>query len=428
VAQNTYSAGWSHDSKAIAYFADGKLKIVSVDGGPSRIICDARPEGTPAWHGDNILYVQYSIADRGIYRVNASGGKPERIVGVDTQRAGLPWWPQFLPDGKRYLYLMLFQPIEKGTIDHELRVGSLDGGPPQKVPGAIDSRAEYANGNLLFVRDGTLMAQPFDPHKVRFAGEARPLVDGVHYLRSTGLAAFSVSDNGVLAWRSGLRPSRLAWLDRTGSELKVIGTAPFNADGRLSPDGRRYAVGVVDPKQSVSDIWIYDLDRDSSERVTFSLLDEKAPSGPRTAERSSTEATVVAVRLTSSAGRRRPKKDRFTTAGPALKNLRMFRPMAGGCCSSIKGRQRLRTSMFCRSLRRDRRGRSWRHHSTKSRRVSHPMDAGSHISRTCRDGLRFTSGHSRGRRPRSACRERAERVRAGVATEKNCSSSRPAGD
>ena len=277
VAQNTYSAGWSSDSKAIAYFADGKLKTVSVDGGPSRIICNARPEGTPAWHGDNILYVQYSIADRGIYRVNASGGKPEKIVGADTHRVGLPWWPRFLPDGKHYLYLMLLQPIEKGTIDHELRVGSLDGGPPQKVPGAIDSRAEYANGNLLFVRDGTLMAQPFDPDRVRFAGEARPLVEGVHYFRSTGLAAFSVSDNGVLAWRSGLRPSRLAWLDRTGSQLKEIGTARFTADGRLSPDGRRYAVGVVDPKQSVSDIWIYDLDRDSSERVTFSLLDEKAP-------------------------------------------------------------------------------------------------------------------------------------------------------
>jgi Tol biopolymer transport system component len=277
LAQNAFSVGWSDDSRSIAYFADGKLKTVSVEGGPPRIVCDARPEGTPTWHGDNILYTQYSVNKPGIYRANAGGGKAELMVGPERERHGLPFWPQFLPDGKRFLYLAILQPVDKPQLDHELRIGSIDGGPPKKVPLAIDSRVVYTNGKLLFVRDGVLLAQPFDPDKGRFTGEATPLVNDIHYFSSTGNAAFSVSQNGLLAWRSARGNSRLVWMDRAGVELKSIGRASFNPDGRLSPDGHRYAVGVVDPKQGVSDVWIFDLDRDSSERVTFTPLDERAP-------------------------------------------------------------------------------------------------------------------------------------------------------
>jgi Tol biopolymer transport system component len=112
---------------------------------------------------------------------------------------------------------------------------------------------------------------------LRFTGEARPLLDDLHYFRSTGLAAFSISDNGLLAWLSARAPARLAWLDRSGMEVGSIGRLPVSDSGRLSPDGKRYAVGVVDPKQGVSDIWIYDLARESPDRMTFQLFDEKSP-------------------------------------------------------------------------------------------------------------------------------------------------------
>ncbi|HSP14989.1 MAG TPA: protein kinase [Thermoanaerobaculia bacterium] len=271
IAEKTFSAAWSSDSKAIAYLADGKLKTVPVDGGPARTVCDAPPEGTSTWHGDTILFVQYS-KDPGIYRVNAAGGTPELIVRPEK---GLAWWPQLLPDGKHFLYLV-FRPMAR-DFGHELRIGSLDGGTPKTLSSTIDSRAMYANGNLLFVRDGTLLAQPVDIDKARFTGEPKPIVDRVHYFFNTGLAAFSVSENGVLAWRAAARNSRLVWLDRSGVELSVIGSGVFQTDGRLSPDGHRYAVGIVDPKHGASDVWVYDLNRDSSERVTFRPLDEKAP-------------------------------------------------------------------------------------------------------------------------------------------------------
>ena len=277
IADNAFSVGWSTDGRSIAYFSGGKLKTVQVEGGPERVLCDARPEGTPAWSGDNILYVQYSGPEIGIFRVSATGGKPERIIGPDFNRRGLAWWPHFLPDGKHFLYLLLLWNSEKGSIDHELRVGSLDGKPSRVVPLAIDSRAEYAAGQLLYVRDGTLLAQPFDPDQVRATGEARPVVDGVHYFANTGLAAFSASQNGVLAWRIARNRSRLVWIDRAGAELKTIGTAYMSPLGRISPDGKRYATALIDPKRGLSDIWMYDLERDSSERVTLRSYDENAP-------------------------------------------------------------------------------------------------------------------------------------------------------
>jgi Tol biopolymer transport system component len=271
IAENGFASAWSSDGKAIAYFAEEKLKTVGLEGGPPRTVCEARPEGTPTWHGDTILFTQYSKGP-GVYRVNASGGAPVPVIHAER----FPWWPQFLPDGKHFLFLRILEAPERRDINHELAVGSLDGAAPTRVM-ALDSRAEFVDGHLLFVRDGTLMAQPFDPDRLRLTGEAKPIVSGLHYFRSTGLASFSASQNGMLAWRSAQQASHLVLLDRSGFQVRSIATAPLDPNGRLSPDGNRYAVGVVDPKQGVSDVWIYDLTRESAERVTFRLLDEKSP-------------------------------------------------------------------------------------------------------------------------------------------------------
>src|SRR5437588_12891182 len=96
---------------------------------------------------------------------------------------------------------------------------SLDGSEPKRIT-SMDSRVIFANGRLLYVRDGTLLAQPCDAKALRFTGEPQPLLDDIHYFRSTGLAAFSVSNNGLLVWRAARRPSREAWLDRSGLEAR----------------------------------------------------------------------------------------------------------------------------------------------------------------------------------------------------------------
>ena len=276
LAERAFSAGWSSDGNHIAYFADGKLMTIGVDGGPPRTVCAARPESTPSWHKDTILFAQYSSSP-GIYAVNAAGGQP-RLVVPPAKQPSLPWWPQFLPDGRRFLFLRFMPGTDPtgGTITHSLEIATLDG-PETQLIANIDSRAVYANGHLLFVRDGTLLAQPFDPDRGRLSGEPRPVVEGMHYFSNTGAAAFTVSEKGMLAWRVARRPVRLAWLDRRGVEQETIVTALMHPDGRLSPDGRRYAVGVVDPKLGTADVWIYDLQRQSGERLTYRPLDEHQP-------------------------------------------------------------------------------------------------------------------------------------------------------
>jgi eukaryotic-like serine/threonine-protein kinase len=278
IAENAFGMGWSPDSRAIAYFADGKLKTVAIDGGPARTICAARPEGNPDWLGDTILFQRFSgePGERGIFRVDARGGTPESIVPAEADRYFMPWWPRFLPDGKRFLYLTLRPVRGQAEIGHDLMLGFLDGSPPRVIE-SLNSMAIFVDGYLLYVRDGALLAQQFDPDRARLIGEATPLVDSLHYFRNTGFGAFSVSRNGVLAWRSARRPSRLVWLDREGIELETIATGLFDPDGRLSEDGTRYAVGVYDARQGVADIWIYDLVRGNAERVTTLLLDEKSP-------------------------------------------------------------------------------------------------------------------------------------------------------
>lgn len=154
-------------------------------------------------------------------------------------------------------------------------MASMAGGAPRTFP-EVGSRAVFVAGMLLFVRDGTLMAQQFDP-STGLKGHARAVIEDLHYFRSTGQASFSVSQNGILAWRARRPASRLVWLDRNGMELETVATAVFDANGRLSADGKRYVVGVIDPKQGVSDLWVYDFERQSSERATFSMVDEKAP-------------------------------------------------------------------------------------------------------------------------------------------------------
>ena len=275
IAASGFGPAWSHDGKAIAFFAEGKLKTVPAAGGPETIVCDASPEGTPSWYGDTILFVRYSggPAHAGLYRVSAAGGAPERIVAMHSSagRPRLPWWPHFLPGGKRFLYL-----IVGGVTDHELMLGSLDGQAPQSVA-RISSRVAFANGHLLYVRDGALMAQPFDVEARRLTGEPTRLVDRIHYFRNTATSAFSVSENGALAWRSAQHPTRLTWVDRAGVDVGTIATDLFGLDGRLSRDGNRYATGVVDAKLGGSDIWLYDLIRETAERLTSEAADQKAP-------------------------------------------------------------------------------------------------------------------------------------------------------
>jgi Tol biopolymer transport system component len=136
----------------------------------------------------------------------------------------------------------------------------------------------YADpGYVLYVNEGTLLAQAFDVIKLQLTGEPTRIAEGVDYYRSNGNSAFSVSDAGVLAYHGGAGPRYLTWFDRSGRKLGTVGTPRHFGSLRISPDGARAAAEVVDPRLGTSDIWIYDLTRSGASRLTTDLNDENFP-------------------------------------------------------------------------------------------------------------------------------------------------------
>ncbi len=272
-AQSTF---WSPDGRSLGFFADGKLKRIDASGGPPQVICEASLETLPTWspRGD-ILFSQLGAGKSGIYRVGADGGEPRLILKPDPARGEEETlWPQFLPDGTHFLYVTLgWSPRRR-----ELRVGSLDSKETTGLTSAIESRAEYVRpGFLLYARQGALLAQPFDPEKLRFRGDAVTLANRVHYFNGPANAGFSASQEGSVAYEAGPRNTKVAWFSRGGKELGTVGPPAPVGSVRLAPDGRIVAMHIADTKTGTSDIWLYELSRGVSVRMTLDPGDDKVP-------------------------------------------------------------------------------------------------------------------------------------------------------
>ena len=262
---------WSWDSRSIGYFAAGRLKTIAASGGPPEVLCDAPSGRGGSWNADGTI-IFAPVASGGIFRVSSAGGAVLPVTPIDASRGQITnRWPQFLPDGRHFLYYSLTSSDEpSGTY-----VGSLDGGAPRFILRG-DTNAVYAPpGYLLFVREGTLMAAPFDARRLHITGDAMPLAEHVQVSSSVLRTVLGVSENGVLAFQEAPASSGsgglLEWFDRSGKQLGMIGQGEHASFlwPRLSPDGRRLAVQIADPSSSSGDLWVYDLVRDVRTRLTF---------------------------------------------------------------------------------------------------------------------------------------------------------------
>ena len=268
-------AFWSFDSRWVL-FADGmgKLKKVDIQGGPSQNIADfpGLLSGA-AWNSDGVIVAGAGgTGARPILRVPASGGQTTPVTAVAPGESG-HLWPQFLPDGKHFLYLRVSSDAAKAGV----YIGSIDTQPDQQSTQrllASDRQAYYAPalgggaGHLIFLRQTTLMAQPFDPGKMTLSGEAVAIADGVDSFGATNHGLFSVSDTGTLVYRGGTGAQTvLTWFDQQGNPAGTLGDPGDYANPAVSPDGSRVAV-AIGPVQS-RDLWILDVARGSSTRFTF---------------------------------------------------------------------------------------------------------------------------------------------------------------
>jgi len=263
---------WSPDGAFLGFFADKKLKTISLAGGPVQSICEAPVLGAGAWsRNGTILFAQFFSEQPGLYSVPASGGEARKIVGDSADLSGARW-PLFLPDGQRFLFLAA-SPKDRKRF---LVSGSLGSAEIRKVT-PLPSRVEISGGHLFYVREGVLVMRDFDPTTLRLTGEALPVAERIPFFSPSGWAPFSVSGNGVIAYQAGATDSPLGWLDRKGQTVATLGPPGIYAHARLSLDGRRAAVEKIDPATGLSDIWIADFTRGVMTRLTSDPGSESSP-------------------------------------------------------------------------------------------------------------------------------------------------------
>jgi Tol biopolymer transport system component/predicted Ser/Thr protein kinase len=268
---------WSPDSRFLAYFNNsGKLKKVSVSGAPPQTIGEAPGGADGSWGNNDVILFDMTATDS-LQSIPAGGGVPVPAAFIDRSRGETGnAWPYFLPDGKRFLFLAF------GSVNQETVLkGAILGSKESKVIGKVDSRFEYVPpGYLLFVREGTLLAQPFDANAMEFTGDPVPLAEEVSYGGANFQARFSGSQNGILTyWRSAESDQyRFVWVDRTGREIEPLGpTASYGPGFSLSFDGARLAMSQEDERSGNSDVWTIDLRRGTTSRFTFEEPDDGSP-------------------------------------------------------------------------------------------------------------------------------------------------------
>jgi Tol biopolymer transport system component len=235
---------WSADSRSIAFVSGGKLKKVEATGGPPQDICSVADFWGGDWNSSGVIAFGSS---KGLFRVSAQGGTPEALTTPQAPESG-HYWPRFLPDGRRFLYLAWSgQPTGRAIF-----AGSLDSKERTKVI-ASESKAAYAEpGYVLFRRESAVYAQRFDVKTLRVSGEPIRVADGVTSAGSVGQGNFSVSSAGPLVYYFGAAGPgagpqtdsadwQMAWVDRVGGQVGVVGPPGPYRGVELSPDGTRIA-------------------------------------------------------------------------------------------------------------------------------------------------------------------------------------------
>ncbi|MBK6797492.1 MAG: PD40 domain-containing protein [Acidobacteria bacterium] len=263
---------WSPDSRSVGFFAGGELKKVDLTGGAPQMLCKLG-EGSGAfltgnWNRDGVIFF-FGLG--GTFRVPATGGEPERVSNRLGQ-LGNYRWPVFLPDGRHFLILRL---LTQGTS--EIHLAALGSQETTRLL-AADSQVRYANGHLFFARAGALLAAPFDAVSLKLTGEPFVVTEKVR-VGGNSIGYFSVSENGSLVYDPNAVGDnhQLTWLDRVGQPLGMVGPPGEYFDLRLAPDGKRVAVARRDAQSRSMDIYVTDLARGISSRLTFDPGDDRFP-------------------------------------------------------------------------------------------------------------------------------------------------------
>ncbi len=265
--QGAFAPFFSPDGQWVAFFVPGKLEKISVEGGAAITLCDAPSSRGGSWGEDGNIIAALNLTT-GLSRIPSAGGAPTPVTelqnGEITHR-----WPQILPGGRAVLFTAQTT-VTTGFDGANIEVMSLaDHRIKTLVRGGTFGRY-LLSGHLIYVNRGTLFAVPFDLDRLEVRGTPVPVLDQVGYSAANGWAQLDFSQTGTLVYRSGGGGTGLVtvqWLDGAGRMQPLLVKPGNYLNPRLSPDGERLAINVIDGLNG--DIWVYQWQRDTMMRLTF---------------------------------------------------------------------------------------------------------------------------------------------------------------
>jgi serine/threonine protein kinase len=276
---------WSPDSQFIGYVSGGKLKKIAAVGGATQDLTAAAEVFGAAWSASQGGTVVFGTP-KGLFTVSAEGGSPTTVSELGEAETG-HFWPSFLPDGRHLVYLAWSEEPAKRVI----YAGSLDSKDRTRLVDA-ESNPIYATtpasgGQLLYHRQATLFAQPFDAKALRFTGDPAQVVGEVS-TADNGFGKFSVSQTGALLYfqgqagasasgRARVTASQFGWIDRNLGRSGAALEQGQYGDMDLSPDGKFIAVTRQEAGASAADIWVYDWAKQVTQKITNDPVDAIDP-------------------------------------------------------------------------------------------------------------------------------------------------------
>ncbi len=280
---------FSPDGKWIGFFADGKLKKVSVNGGAASTLGVGAVARGAAWGGrGKIMFAPVSSGP--LWQISEKGGTPQQLTHLAKGDIGHVW-PEVLPDGDA----VLFNP--RSALNTNIAVYLTETGERRDLYQAAGASPRYASsGHLIYAQTGNLMAVPFDAERVEATGAAVPVLEGIWQSPTTGAAQYSISTSGSLAYISGAAQetrNKLVWVSRDGVEEPLPAPPRNYYAPSISPDGRLIAASI---QEQGGQVWIYDISREALTPLTLegSLNDYAvwSPDGKRLALRSNKEGPM----------------------------------------------------------------------------------------------------------------------------------------
>jgi eukaryotic-like serine/threonine-protein kinase len=259
---------WSPDSRQIGFFGAGKLNTIDPSRGTSRIICSVPVGSGGTWNNQGTIVFASNIFGP-LLKVSASGGTPEPATKITSSVGNQAHrWPVFLPDGNHFLYFVDWS-TGPSSAPNGIYVGSLNSMDSKMVSSEIVGNIQFASGRFYYVREGSLMAQPFDLERLQTAGSPEPIVpQELEQELAFSHAGFSVSDNGVVVFQSASDSvARFSWFDRTGKELDKLSASGYRAPS-LATGGALVALSSNDEGTGKRYIRVYDFARNTSLRLS----------------------------------------------------------------------------------------------------------------------------------------------------------------